>query len=774
MQFTVQIPLLLLTAAICLTVLFYLVKKLRVISSGIAITIIVAMIVWAVTGAIEHAVTSLDEKLFVTHIAYIAYAFLTPLWITFILTYTSRRQQWQHPLIIGLFVVFGIFVLCNWTNAGQLFYKSTWLEEVGGVYYFAAEYGPLFWVYTIFSYAVIIGMLVLIMVYQIRGKLKRRNTVYILIAVLLPIILNILYIAGVFVWDPTALGFIVSSCTFLLLYKGEFFSGLPLSHKTVVDGMGTGYVLMDSNKRVVEMNAAARRMLFILGDDEEAQAQNIILSKWRIDPAAPDEVSTVQQLSDQSHIAHYYRVSVNRISPGGGRCDYALLISDETALFNAKERMLYLERYDESTELYNRKYFIELLDKEIEKSKSGSAQTTVLACISVTNYADCCYFYGNDFGNVMIHSISRAIKEIIRTGDAISRFSLDEIYIFMRFDNSSPLTERIDVTMERIFKRFSESIDVGGMKIDAKLQIGIAYAPQHADTSDKLIALAGYAKKNVSRHMKYRYSVYHENTGDNYNRTLRLERDLAYAIERNQLYLMYQPQVDLTTGHVVGAEALLRWTHPELGAIVPVDFIPIAEESGLIREIGLWVIEQATAQLKAWRDAGLTDLKVSANVSLNQLADESFSGKVIDIVKASGIDPSKLELEITESLALFPEAMRYGHLQHLRAHNIRIAMDDFGMGHSSLAYIKQFELDTIKIDRVLTCDILKSSASVAMIRSVRMLCKSLGLDTIVEYVELPEQLSLLRELDCNLVQGYVYSPPLSPEACASYVKNSLK
>lgn len=774
MQFTVLIPLLLLTAAICVAVMFYLIKKLRVVSSGIAIALVGAMVIWAVTSAVENMVIPVDQKLFAANIGYIAYALMPPLWILFVLSYVSRKPQWKNPIVISLFVLFGLFILCNWTNPGNLFYTSVGLTETGGLYHFSAEYGPLFWIYIAFSYSAVIGMLVLLSIYQIRGRLKRRNTTFIIIAVVLPIIFNILYVADVTVWDATALCFIVSIVMLLLLYKGEFFAGLPLSHKTVIDEMGTGYVLIGSDLRVVEMNAAAKYMLYISGENENEQAQNTIFSKWRIDLQSVDLTSTVQTLVDPAHISHYYRVSVNRLRAGGGRCDYALLIQDETALFNAKERMLYLERYDESTELYNRKYFTELLDKEIEKSKSGATQTTVLVSIAVMNYSDCCYFYGNDFGNMMVSSISRAIKEIVRSEDAISRFALDEICIFMKFDIAAGLTERIEVMMERIFKRFAENIDVGGLKADAKLNIGIAFAPQHADTSEKLIALAGYARKNVSRHMKYRYSIYHEFAGDNYNRTLRLEHDLATAVERGELYLMYQPQVDIISGHVVGAEALLRWTHPELGAIVPVDFIPIAEECGLIREIGMWVIRGAVAQLKIWQDAGLTNLKVSVNISLTQLADESFSGKVLEIVEESGIDPSKFELEITESLALFPEAMRYGHLQKLRSRKIRIAMDDFGMGHSSLAYIKQFELDTIKIDRALTVDILSNSASVAMIRSVRMLCKSLGLETIIEFIEHPEQLPLLRELDCNIVQGYVYSPPISAEACTRYVKNSLK
>lgn len=773
MQFNVTVPLLFITSAICLTVLLYLVKKLRAVSSGIAVLIIVMMIVWALTSAVENMVVSLEGKLFVTHIAYIAYALMPPFWFLFVLTYVTRSPQWKNPFIIGMFAIFAIFILCNWINPGNLFYTATSVVARDGLFYFKADYGPLFWIYTVCSYSVVVIMLVFLLLYRKSGRIKINNVAFILISVLLPILINMLYIFGVMVWDATGLGFSVSSICFLLLYKGEFFAGLPLSHKTVIDEMGTGYILMDGDKRVVEMNAAAKAMLFIGGDNENEAAQQVLLHKWRLDPASADSANTVQQLGGAEGL-RYYRVSVNRINAGGKKSDYALLLHDETPLFNAKERMLYLERYDESTELYSRKYFLELIDKEIDKCKSGAVQTVVLVCISVMNYNDCCYFYGNDFGNLMIHGISRAIKDIIRSEDAISRYSLDEIYLFMKFDSFRGLAERVDVTMERIFKRFEAPVEAGGIRFEAKLSIGIAYAPQHADTSNKLINMACMAKRNISRFLKYRYNIYHENTGDSYNRTMRLDRDMHSAIGSGELYLMYQPQVDTLTGRAVGAEALLRWTHPELGLISPVDFIPIAEDNGMIVELGEWVAGEAVAQLKRWHDMGLTDLKVSANVSLNQLTDEHFSEKIINIVDAAGVDATKLELEITESLALFPEAMKHGHLQKLRARGIRIAMDDFGMGHSSLAYIKEFELDTIKIDRALSCDVMTNNTSVAMIRSVSMLCKSLGLTTIVEYIETPDQVECLKSLGCFTVQGYVYAPPLLPKACTTYILNSRK
>jgi diguanylate cyclase (GGDEF)-like protein len=603
--------------------------------------------------------------------------------------------------------------------------------------------------------------------YCVGGKLKPKNFAFIGAAVLCPIVLNMIYVFGLIPQDPTALGYLVSVICFQLLFRSDFFAYIPLTHRTIIEEMDTGFILLDAKKQIMEMNHAAKRLLNVEKENDFSLAKKIIDEDWQI--FEKERISGLYSFVDSSLIEHQYRLSINTIHTMKRVASYALFIQDETALQKANERMEYLEKHDDTTGLFNRQHFMSLLEQEIESIKTYN-HTIALVCVYVSNYNDCCYFYGNDFGNMMVSNIGRILRDSVRGDDILGRFSPNEIYIAMRFENGLALRERAAAAMERILDCFSSPFEIDGSTWSAKLNIGLAFAPQHAETADKLLSLACIARKKVSRNVKSPYNIYHDMTGESFERNITIEHDLPDAIKNGQIYLMYQPQVDTKSGKVVGVEALARWQHPSLGTVVPMDFIPIAEESGIINMLGCFVLKEGLKQLKAWQEKGVSSsLRLSVNVSLSQLADEFFADTVLSILAESGVEPACLELEITESLALFPEALRHGHLQKLRRKGVRIAMDDFGMGHSSLSYIKEFELDTVKIDRALISDIPFNQTAVAMVRTVGNLCKALGLTTIAEYVEKPEQYEILKELECSAIQGYLFSPPLLPDVCLQYI-----
>ena len=253
-----------------------------------------------------------------------------------------------------------------------------------------------------------------------------------------------------------------------------------------------------------------------------------------------------------------------------------------------------------------------------------------------------------------------------------------------------------------------------------------------------------------------------------------LTNDLARALERRELFLEYQPQVDSITGDVFGVEALMRWNHSHLGRIPPGLFIALAEEAGLIDSMGLWALDEACRQQWAWMNAGIAGVTMSVNLSVRQLDDKRLVEDISGFVNKHGIPADRLEVEVTESTALGPENDRTGVLQRIHALGVRLAIDDFGMGHSSLTYLKKFPVDTLKLDRVLTKDVDSSRHSAEIIFTIAELARSLNMTVIAEFVDNVEQLTALQNLGCTRIQGYLFSPPLSAKACADFIRKGAR
>ncbi|MEG6584837.1 putative bifunctional diguanylate cyclase/phosphodiesterase [Dendrosporobacter sp. 1207_IL3150] len=250
-----------------------------------------------------------------------------------------------------------------------------------------------------------------------------------------------------------------------------------------------------------------------------------------------------------------------------------------------------------------------------------------------------------------------------------------------------------------------------------------------------------------------------------------LVHDIKIALAKGEFTLVYQPQFD-STNRMIGVEALLRWSHKQYGSISPLLIIAIAEETGLIRDIGNWVISAACRQLRDWKRSGIDRIRMSVNVSAVQLQDKDFTNDLLATIKINGLRPSDLEIEITENIALNDDVRTRHNLDKMRETGIRIAIDDFGMGHTSLRYIKDYRVDTLKIDQILSKDVVDDKNCQEIINSIVSLCSSLEIDTIVEYVESQEQRDMLQELGCRQYQGYYYSPPLTAEQLMNYVNNS--
>ena len=770
MQYAPIIVLYGIAALICFTSMYLVIKRLYcVVSSGSLARTLMIMGLWSTVSAVETMAVSLDQKLMITHIGYAAYTMLLPSWFQLMLEYVTRRPQGKHPLVRWTYGIFAVFILLNWFNPGKQFYRAVALLKHLNLYHFSATYGPLFWLFIGCVYVLLAYMLVWMVRCCRQGRIHRNHMLLMMCAVLVPALLNVLYFLKIWPYDA-AMGFIPSCAVLLLLYQDAFFASMPISRRNLLDAMGEGVILLDQEKKVVDMNRAALEMLFLDGESESAYAKATrqVLS-WPV-PTAEEPAHFVQSIQHPKLGEHFYRVSVTRVKARKWSAQsWLLMLQDETALHNVQQRIRFLENYDEATGLYKRQFFIQLLEREIQRC-SILPQAIALVCATVVNYQDYCYVYGNEFGDALNRNLGQRLKSALRRHDAVSCFAGGEFYFFLRLDDDlDDMDGQIVSAINRVFDQFSMPIEISGITLDVRFRSGVALCPKHTRSGAKLIALANMARCTLSKQTGPHYCVYQEEVDSNYLRTLSLEQELHKAIQERQMFLVYQPQIDIRTGRVFGVEGLLRWQHPSYGLVPPNEFIPIAEENGTIHTIGLWVIDQVIAQMERWGEMGLGNLKVGANISPNQLTNPQFADQVIERVARADIRPANLELEVTESLALFPEALRYGHFARLRELGVRLAMDDFGMGHSSLTYIKAFNPDTIKIDRALSVDIPQNPISIAMLKSVRMLCESIGMDMVVECIDHAEQLDTLSDLGCFFVQGYIYAPPLSTDACTSYI-----
>ena len=332
----------------------------------------------------------------------------------------------------------------------------------------------------------------------------------------------------------------------------------------------------------------------------------------------------------------------------------------------------------------------------------------------------------------------------------------------MLVENHEDLLD-MSICAQRLIEELRAPYVLGRKACDVTLSIGISVFPTDGNDSRALLKAADVAMYRAKEAGGNNYLYYAPSMNVHTVERLELESDLIHALERGEFLLHYQPKVETMTGLITGTEALLRWQHPVRGLVPPMDFITLAEETGLIVPIGEWVLATACARNKAWQDQGLTNLTVAVNLSARQFADPLLLPKLTGIIHASGLDPSNLELEITESMVMSHGDCAVAVLEKLKSIGVQIAIDDFGTGYSSLAYLKRFPIDILKVDRSFIRDIPADPGGQKITRAIIAMAHSLRLKVVAEGVETADQLKFLRAQHCDAVQGYFLYRPL-PEA----------
>ena len=454
--------------------------------------------------------------------------------------------------------------------------------------------------------------------------------------------------------------------------------------------------------------------------------------------------------------------------PGGvADCIYGT-IQDITDRTRAQEKIHYLAYYDGPTGLPNRRMLSDHLERVLDNARRQNRMAALLF-LDLDRFKRINDTLGHGIGDELLRAVasrmiaclrhSDQVGRTSRNGATVSRLGSDE---FTAVLTELPSSSAVEIVARRILNALRPPFTLHGHEIVMSASIGIAMFPSDGADASSLLRSADTAMYHAKEAGGETYRFFSESMNDRAVRNLRLESGLRNALDRNQMYVEYQPLIAGGTGRVCGAEALLRWTSPEFGSVSPAEFIPVAEESGLIGELGEWVLRTACAQLQRWR-AAHPDLHIAVNVSSHQVRKPGLSGIVEGALRDSGLDPAHLELEITESALLGNEECVVSTLNDLKDMGVRLALDDFGTGFSSLSHLVHFPIDTLKIDQSFVHDIGGPQSGV-VIAAVLAMAHRLQLSVTAEGVETREQEEFLRSEGCDRFQGYRFSRPLSPEA----------
>ncbi|BBB27610.1 putative bifunctional diguanylate cyclase/phosphodiesterase [Amphritea japonica] len=445
---------------------------------------------------------------------------------------------------------------------------------------------------------------------------------------------------------------------------------------------------------------------------------------------------------------------------------------DVSELKQAQDQILKLARFDSLTGLANRSVFSERVKLAIDMADRKGFLGAVLF-LDLDNFKRINDTFGHGMGDLLLQEVARRISQSVSSNDKncplVARFGGDEFTVLLpEIDQISDA----EVVARRILESIGLVIDLAGHEVVVTPSIGIAIFPHHGEDVDSLMKNVDAAMYFVKHAGKNGYELFVKSMNVVAKRRLELESHLRHAIELNELSLNYQPQVEVTSGRIIGVEALLRWNSQELGFVSPVEFIPVAEETGLISPIGEWVLREACQQARVWQEQGLPRIRVAVNLSVRQFAKQNLEKLVSQVLLDTGLPVNCLELEITENMLMDDVEGSVETLHRLKALGVQLAIDDFGTGYSSLSYLKRFPIDRLKVDRSFITHVTTDPGDASVTQAIIAVAHNLGLSVTAEGVEEKSQLEFLRELHCEEIQGYLFSRPLKADDLAQLLDSN--
>jgi diguanylate cyclase (GGDEF)-like protein len=535
----------------------------------------------------------------------------------------------------------------------------------------------------------------------------------------------------------------------------------------VIDNFPGGILLFNHDLELVLCNAQQKRLLeypeemFAPGPPRLEQIFEYNARRGEYGPGDVDEqVKSRIALAREGRAHAFERTRPNgtvleiRGSPlqGGG---FVTTYLDITERRKNEALIAHMAHHDLLTNLPNRSLFLDRLAQATARAVRGAK--VALLFIDLDRFKPVNDRFGHAVGDKVLQEVAQRLRIATRKADSIARVGGDE---FVAILNDVKSSEDVGIVADRILTALAKPFLVDDLAIEIGASIGIAISPQDGVEPDQLIKSADAAMYRAKEHGRNIFECCTPELNTRIHEKMVLQAELRNAIDRGEFVLLYQPQVDLRTERVFAVEALIRWRHPTLGTISPVKFIPIAEETGLIVAIGDWVLQEACRQNKAWRNAGLPPINMSVNVSARQFKEKDLTRRVVNALRDSGMEPNCLELELTESLIMYDVDNAISTMQELQGLGVQLSIDDFGTGYSSLSALKTFPVARLKIDKSFIVDLCSNENDRAVASAVIALGQRLKLRVIAEGVETGDQLAILRESNCDEMQGYHFSKPI--------------
>ena len=558
-----------------------------------------------------------------------------------------------------------------------------------------------------------------------------------------------------------------------LLEQKNKWHNCQLLHTQILDHLHDSVITMDLAGFILSWNRGAENLFGYSA--QEALGKNIIFlydQEGREDDIRYDHFlehggSTMEvRRKKKSGEVFWASLTLNTLKDKNGS-PIALVgyLRDITQRKQTEEQLNHLAYFDPLTNLPNRIFFKKLVDQRLQLAQRKHQRCAVLF-VDLNRFKAVNDTLGHEIGNALLQQVAQRFRQVLRDEDIVARLGSDEFAIAIA-DIASQT--HVGLVVEKLLGSLDAPFLVDSFDLGIGASVGIAMFPDDGINADALLQCADIAMYKVKRDASVfsgDYAYYNQEMNAHVADRLYLETDLRKALELQQFFLLYQPKFAIATGEFLSVEALVRWQHPERGMVSPADFIQIAEDTGLIIELGNWVLHSACRQARIWQDAGIAPFLIGVNVSAREFSD-ALPGKVATALKVYGIAPQWLQLEITESMLMQGAEEVIRIMNQLVALGIGLALDDFGTGYSSLSYLKRFPVATLKIDQSFVHGIPSDSNDCAIASAIIVMAHQLNLEVVAEGVETIEQFEFLGEAGCNQAQGYLLSQPVSAEKIAS-------
>lgn len=759
--------------AITAAVLAWDALRLRARPAGLAIAaLLTSAAIWTGGYAGEILAATLQGKLLWAKVQYFGIATLPLAWLAFADGYAGGRWGWERrwPLLAPMpFITLAL----AWTNELHgMIWTSVAMDQIGGISVLALEHGTWFYLHVAFCYVLLAAGSIRIVRELWRRPFFGRQAMAMVAGAIGPWAGNLLYVSGlnpIAPLDLTPFAFAASAITLTIAVgRFGFLDLVPVAHASVLASMADSVFVLDSRDRVIDTNPAARNSFCIGGDPVGRNVRDLIPSL----PSGHRELGP-EHRHGFSHtvdgrITHYALSSTPLADPRRRESGRILVITDVTDQRLAEERIHTLAHKDALTGLPNREVFRGRFDRALRAARRNGRHAACLF-IDLDNFKRINDHYGHSIGDAVLREAVRRIEAGLRASDTVlaapddttlARFGGDEFVILLEGldhpEDAVPPAERVIAALQAPHRH-------GESRLSLNASVGVAVYPDDGEDAETLLRNADAAMYAAKEGGGNRVQFFTSRIRDAVTQRIEVESELHRAIEQDAFVLAYQPQFCTARNRIVGFEALLRWNHPERGIVRPGDFVAVAEQSGLIIPMGEWIMQRACSDWTRLRAATGTDCRLAINLSPRQFADPRLIRYLRETLERTGLPPKLLEIELTEGALMEDTETTQELLEDLHSLGASLAIDDFGAGYSSLAYMRTFHLDVIKIDRSFVASMLDDHRAANLVRAMIAMGHNLGLEVVCEGVEQQEQLEALVEAGCDRLQGYLLGHPVPIE-----------